>query len=372
MLNVQKFLIDNGHDALYEQYKINTVFHETDPLVILNYDQIESSPKTHPIVRECRGLVLHSQTHDLVARSFSRFFNWGEVQDEMKNFDFSNFAVQTKEDGSLIVIYNFCNEWRVNTRGSFARDNMQFQTFTWEDGILQAMGVSNRAELDMYLDPNITYVGEFCSPWNKIVRRYQQPVMYLLTAFRGMHELTHEECDKLALEIEYTATSKIFVRPQRLDFKSLEEVQEYLSSQAAADPTYEGVVLRDANNNRWKIKSSTYLGLHRLGSCKDGLFNPKNLLPFVLSGEKDELLTYFSEVTERFNELELEVQQLYSQLEVTWRDCKDIELQKDFALAIKGRTPFTGILFDVRKRGENDLQKTWRNSADLILKVLKN
>ena len=64
----------------------------------------------HPVVRECRGLVLHAQTHDLVARSFPRFFNWGEMAEEMKGFDFSDFTVHTKEDGSLVLLYFFAGQ----------------------------------------------------------------------------------------------------------------------------------------------------------------------------------------------------------------------------------------------------------------------
>lgn len=126
MLQVQKFLIDNGVDALVNQYAIKICQHDELPLMILNYDQILSSPKTHPIVRECRGLVLNSQSYELIARSFFRFFNWGEVVDEMPLFDFNDFAVQTKEDGSIILLYNWRGQWHINTRGSFALDNMQF------------------------------------------------------------------------------------------------------------------------------------------------------------------------------------------------------------------------------------------------------
>ena len=151
MLQVQEYLQTKSHDALSDELGIKVNRHDTLPLVILNYDQIES-PKTNPIVRECRGLVLHADTHELVARSFSRFFNWGEVVEEMPEFDFSDFIIQSKEDGSLILIYFFDGEWRVNTRGSFAQDHMQFQDFTWTHGILKALHIDHMNELDRFLD----------------------------------------------------------------------------------------------------------------------------------------------------------------------------------------------------------------------------
>lgn len=365
MLNVQKYLIDgNTLEDLNRDLGIKACVHESLPLVILNYNQIES-PKTDRIVRECRALTLCTNDWSIAAKSMNRFFNWGEVADEMSLFDFSDFSVQTKEDGSLVLIYFWGGSWHINTRGSFALDSMQLQKFTWREAILKGMGFSDISEIGNFLDPEIAYVCEFCSPWNKVVRTYKEPRIYLLTAFRGEHELTHEECDSLAAEYP------IFVRPDRHDFRSIEQVQSFLTQMSEDDPTYEGVVIRDVNNSRWKIKSPTYLGLHRMGSDKDNLFNPKNLLQFVLAGEKDELLTYFSEVRDHFEALDERVREMYSHLSEVWESSKSIESQKEFALAIKDRTPFAGILFSMRKNGDSDLNTAWRKSGELILKVIK-
>lgn len=124
---VQKYLREKSIElgsqaalsALTDEFAIRTALHPNgDPLVILNYSQIDSS-KRHPLVQECRGLTLHLETWDVVARSFPRFFNYGECPDQDKKFDWNNFSAETKEDGSLILLYRFNNEWRVNTRGSF-------------------------------------------------------------------------------------------------------------------------------------------------------------------------------------------------------------------------------------------------------------
>lgn len=76
-----------------------------------------------------------------------------------------------------------------------------------------------------------------------------------------------------------------------------------------------------------------------------------------------------------FTEMKAQVDAAYAKLEETWAKYKDIEVQKDFALAIQGKTPFTGILFDLRKRfGKGQtveiLKQNWREAGDLILKVL--
>lgn len=86
MLKVQEYLSDYAKtlgpqgalNKLNEELAIRVATHEWLPLVILNYDQLDS-PKTHPIVRECRGLVLEMETWKVVARAFERFFNLGEA-----------------------------------------------------------------------------------------------------------------------------------------------------------------------------------------------------------------------------------------------------------------------------------------------------
>lgn len=362
MLHTQKFLETKTLDDLSLELAVQVTHHPTDDLVILNYDQIDS-PKTHPVIRECRGLVLEKGTWKVVAKSFNRFFNWGEVIDEMNDFDFSNFVSQDKEDGSLALIYYYNNEWRANTRGSFALDKMQFQEFTWQEGMCQAMGISNLQELDSYLDRNFTYVCEFCSLWNKVVRKYDVPKMYLITAFQGCYELSWEE-----LEIP----QKVMLGVKRNEFKTIEEIQRFLREQESNDPTYEGIVIRDINNNRWKIKNVTYLSLHKMKGNGDNMFNPKHLLPFIMTGEDAELLLYFPEVEEKYNYFKQQVNKLFFDLEEIWTSNKDIFNQKEFALSIKGKTPFTGILFNMRKKENSNLKIEWNQSQDLILKILKN
>ena len=110
-MKVEEYL-QNGKsfEDLENELGVKCTYHPTLSLVILNYSQI-NSPKTHPIVRECRGLVMDKNTKTMVSRSFPRFFNWGEVADEMGNFDFRDFASYEKVDGSLVLIYHHDGRW---------------------------------------------------------------------------------------------------------------------------------------------------------------------------------------------------------------------------------------------------------------------
>lgn len=364
MLKVQEYLEKKTLEDLTGELGIIVTPHETQPLVILNYDQI-NSPKTNPVVRECRGLVLEKGTNKLVARAFPRFFNWGEVADEMGLFDFANFHTLSKEDGSLVLIYNYKGHWYANTRGSFGQGKIQYTDITWNEGFCKALKVNRLDELK--LDPELTYVCEYCSPLNKVVRRYPEHSMYLLTAYQGEVELAPSHVDNVKHDR--------FLRPERYDFRGIDQITDFLRGKSEADPTFEGVVICDSKFQRWKVKNPTYLSLHQLRGEGDNLFHPKYLLPFILNNEGDELLTYFPEVEETFRQNKAMVEEAYAKLLDLWRSTWQTENQKDFALSIVGKTPFTGLLFSLRrehgdKQTEELLRKAWRDSGDAILKFL--
>src|SRR3990167_2341729 len=103
MLKIQEWLRNNNSNlaSLNEQLGISFTPHPSDWRVILNYNQI-TSPKLNDMVKEARGLVLDARTWDIVARSFPRFFNLGEVHTEDEKFVWENSSATHKEDGSLI------------------------------------------------------------------------------------------------------------------------------------------------------------------------------------------------------------------------------------------------------------------------------
>jgi hypothetical protein len=351
-------------DDLHTELGIEVNRHDSLPLAILNYSQIDS-PKTDPIVRECRGLVLNSEDWSLVARAFPRFFNWGEVADEMPLFNWDNSVALEKVDGSLLLFYHFAGEWRVNTRGSFAgmgMFNTQWQadyfkmpmSFTWKDGILRALGIKDLSELDAYLDPALSYACEFCSLWNKVVREYKTPCVYQLSAFAGEEEVGPQSVP-------------FFKSVGQYSLRTADEVTDYVNSQPEA--TWEGCVVKDDAHRRWKIKNKRYLAYHKMKGNGDALYNPSNLLPFILDGEGDELLAVYPEVKECFDSYKSRVNKAFSELDALWQANKDIENQKEFALSIVGKSPFTGLLFSARKN-KTPLKEEWRKAEDYILKGL--
>lgn len=360
MLEVQKYLKSGKtHQHLTDELGIVVLHHDTLPLTILNYDQIES-PKLHPIVAECRGLVLHRETHDVVAKSMNRFFNWSEVPNAP--FNFKNCNVLSKEDGSLVLLYKFNGAWHANTRGSFGHWQIRYTPYTWHGLICEAAGIKNLQDFDDHLDDRYTYVCELVSPYNKVVRYYPQPQLYLLTQFEGINEKPVED------------VPSIFKRPSKYDFHSIDEISAFLDQQAKDDPTFEGVVICDDHFRRYKVKSVTYWALHQLRD-NGNIFNPRKLVPYILKGDWEELISYFPEVKPAVELYKARLDEAYANLVEVWEKYWRIADQKEFALAIQGKTRFTGLLFDLRKKSKDnqtkhDLLHLWANAAPMILKVL--
>lgn len=365
MLEIQRYLRHQGTPAsLSEELGIGPYYHPTLPLVGFKYSQI-NSPKYNPIVRESRGVVLESGSWNLVAKPFHRFFNVGEDVDAYAAFDWSDFDCTTKHDGSLIILYYFANEWHVNTSGSFGLGTVgSGSSRTWRELFWAASGIDTTS-----LRGCDTYIFELCSPANKVIRLYPKPTAYLLSAFStnwdDHEEFTPDEVDRLAVFLGVP-------RAERHHFKSHAEITEFLEEKSQTDKTFEGVVIRDRNGVRFKIKSESYLRLHHLHD-NGNIFNPKRLIPVILAGEKDEVISYFPEIREPLEALESELEAEFQTVAALWRQTWRIDSQRDFALSIVKATPHSGVLFTLRKiYGENQteelLRDQWNRSVDTIVK----
>jgi len=300
-LQIQKFMRSGKtFEELKESYGISVTEHPEFPIVIFNYSQIDS-PKMEKIVHECRGLVLEWGTWNIVARSFERFFNLGEASELQESFNWNNFSTTSKEDGSVFMMFHYAGQWLVKTRNSWANGFVNEELgLTWVQLFEQAthgmLAKLNSGIPGLGFFPNHTYTVEIASPYNKIVRMYPQPVAYLL----AVH--THGcgfEYDNVAMDrlTELTEAGALR-RPEVYRFRSLAEVEAFIKMKEETEPTFEGVVVRDNNNNRIKIKSSSYISLHHLRGEGESLFKAKNHVPLILAGETEELLSYFPEAKE--------------------------------------------------------------------------
>lgn len=362
MLKVQRFLrkLSKGKpelaefalQKLEEKYAIKVVRHPSEKLVILNYNQVQSQ-KGKEIVGNCRGLTLHSETFDIVAKSFDRFYNFSECPMITRRFDWSSFTTQTKEDGSLMIMYFYEDKIRANTRGSFADGAVNETGITWKE-LFWSCVPKEKAE---NLTKSYSYVFELCSLHNKVIRVYPKPTPFLLAVFDNVsgEELEDEKVDEIS---NYLGV----LRPERHTFHSVDDILSCLEKEE--DCSFEGFVVKDKNGLRLKIKNEDYVRLHHLKG--NNTFSPSKLVPIILKNRDagDELESYFDVIKEYRKKIE----EAYADLEKVWESAKSLQSQKEFALAV-AKHPFSAVLFTTRKKGGN-LGDVWRESADIIVKKI--
>jgi RNA ligase len=218
--------------------------------------QYEFAFKEHPILLNCRGLVLDENGYT-VAYPLPKFFNIEEV--ESYGLPNIGFDVYEKLDGSLGIVYYWDGNWRVNTRGFFDST----QAIMGKD-ILLKKGILD----DNLLNKELTYLFEIIYPDNRIVVDYGDTCdMILLTSFSRYGEEYLSELDRLKPYLNIV---------KRYDF------EDYRSIKKLDWENSEGFVVRFTNGYRVKIKFDTYCKLHYLLTGMK-----ENIIWEYLSGKKD-------------------------------------------------------------------------------------
>jgi len=120
----------------------------------------------------------------------------------------------------------------------------------------------------------------------------------------------------------------------------------------------EGFVVCDENFSRLKIKAKAYVALHHL---KASLSIPR-LVEIVQANEDEEFLRYFPEYKDIFLNIKNRFRRLCDEAESVYRANKEVEVQKDFAIAVKD-LPYSGALFATRA-GKVASVETWFRQYD--------
>jgi len=124
----------------------------------------------------------------------------------------------------------------------------------------------------------------------------------------------------------------------------LSTIDDCLAAAALNPLRGEGFVVRDALFHRVKIKCPQYVALTHL----KGAMNGRRLLEIIRANEPDELLTYFPEFREPYENVRQHYDQLCAGLETEYARIKDIADQKEFA-AEAAKTRHSSPLFAMRK-----------------------
>lgn len=285
---VCQFLKTKSLQDLKDQFAID---HTIDNhKVSLNYDQI-ASKKGCKLTQECRGLIITPielkgpvvpneplGNTRVLARSFDRFFNYGDTECARIDFLDPTTRFYEKLDGTLCMLYydDIGSKWCLGTR-KVPEANLPIKYhskgITFRDLFLSAL--ENFDLITTKLSRRSTYMFELTAPDNQILVKHTEPKATLI----GVRDRdTGEEADPIweAKMISIPGPTLYCISP----IKSLQELIEEISKK---DPlSFEGIVVCDRNFNRVKLKTPPYLALSRLKNKL--LSSDRNITALVLSG----------------------------------------------------------------------------------------
>ncbi len=358
---IQKFIRENGLNSLKEDpYFIEVKEYPEEGLVILNYNQLDSK-KYNPIVNECRGLILDTKNdYKIVAKSFNRFYNYGECPDS-KKYNFNDCIVQEKIDGSLCTVYFHNNKWNVATRKMANAEGMNFFNNSFKETFEKALSLKKFEDFDK----GFNFIFELVSPETRVVTPYSNFEVYLLAIiYHGLEYHTYENLNKIAKELNVK-------RPKLFKVSSFDDIKKMIKELPALEEGY--VCLWEKGNSfyRLKIKNPSYLAISHLR--ENGKISEKCVILLVTSGDEEEYLNYFPEDRKVFKPYIDAFKRLKEHVNELWKQNKDIKNQKEFALKIKD-TPIKSILFSFRKgfNFENIFEKLTTNSKIQMVNSYRN
>lgn len=287
-----------------------------DNLLIFNYQSLAIN--WNFFERVSRGLIVDTDTGEIVARPFDKFFNWGENGQKTKG---DIVHVSEKMDGSLGILYRRNGEYKIATRGSFDSEQAQ-----WATKYLNA-------HYDLTLLPdNWTLLFEIVYPENRIVVDYSGREDLVLLAIRERH--TGRELSPSM--VKAVASIYRFNLPKTYSFS---EVADLIQSTKSLSGNEEGYVVLFSDGTRWKFKGERYLELHRLVS---GL-TFQNALKAVENGSIDQILSvvpdeFLVEVKEWIAMIQARIDKVNGDVQEAYYDAPK-ETRKEYALWVKNRVP---------------------------------
>lgn len=243
-MNIYKAIESNGNSIEKFAKKYNLSYKTDGNLVSLCYDQI-LTPKSD-ITNECRGIVLDSETKEVVCYPYYRFGDYNSKTDKL---DFENGLFYEKIDGSICTLYYYNKKWNVATKKTptaYATVDLE-TTKTIAEYFLEVFGSTKG------LDTRFCYITEFKFPSKTHHFIPCNKPTITLTGVRNMNTME---------EVSPSHFSNQFDILQGQKFENENQLLDYIYN---LDPIVsEGLVyvnkkvVKNGNFQRFKIKSPQF------------------------------------------------------------------------------------------------------------------
>ncbi len=265
---------------------------ETRHLASIKYNMI--APRfswSIPHMTDARGLILDTETGDVVARPYPKFFNYGQPEAGEWPDDTNGMSVQEKLDGSLVIVTTHKDELLFASSGSVTSEHSEI----FEAYFKEHLSEEQLARFTT-LGETYTMMFEYVSPDNKVVIQYEEPNMIMHGA------IVTEQSDDIIKELPYDELKAISAEIgvdviKEYPMETFNDISEYLDT----DPGIEGFVVKFPNGHRVKFKTEEYVRLHNIATGLDLSVDSKklreSLVISVVNQTHDDIIPFLSDET---------------------------------------------------------------------------
>lgn len=296
MLKIQEFILahDNWRELLADA-PYNLKISEDDGYVLFKYNQI-ASDFNEEICKEARGLILDTQDNFRVVRyAFKKFFNVDEGF--AAKLDWDSAVATEKIDGSIMSVWFARDKWHLSTNGTIDAFKAELNGV----GPYKTFGELFESVLPLSTFANYNkhrcWTFELVSPYNKVVIDYPETKVYLLSV-RDMDSL-----EELGLDaVEILADANGLTVPERYDLNNEADYRKVVEQMPEG---HEGIVVRDVNGERVKIKTLLYFEMHR--AKNNGVITLERIVDLIRANDHYEFLSYFPEYQSVFDDVKRQI-----------------------------------------------------------------
>lgn len=277
-------------DFLQTTYNLYICEHPTQPIAILSYGQYHKNKQL--MTNVCRGLILeHSENQiKVISRGFDRFF---PINLE-NNHTISVNRATIKEDGSLMYVFKYQNNWHLSTLHNFAQANLPNKSQTYADLFLEIINQPLNDFVNHLInqindgDQIMTFCFEMCSIYNQVIKRYDTPTLFLLAIFGDSTGSTEYQ---LSADLQLPPNVQLIRTIELPQITNRSEILSQIQILSQNDITFEGVVIQTSENERLKIKNPYYYIHHRLKYRGWITATPQLIIPLILNQTSDLIIS---------------------------------------------------------------------------------
>ena len=296
MLKIQEFILahDNWRELLADA-PYNLKISEDDGYVLFKYNQI-ASDFNEEICKEARGLILDTQDNFRVVRyAFKKFFNVDEAF--AAKLDWDTAVASEKIDGSIMSVWYARGKWHLSTNGTIDAFKAELSGVgpykNFGELFESVLPLSNFASCKH----NFCFTFELVSPYNKVVIDYPETKLYILS-IRNLN--TFKEVDDLDMR-----DFSNYMGVERPQIYNLNNEADYRKVVEQMPEGHEGIVVRDANGERVKIKTLLYFEMHR--AKNNGVLTLERIVDLIRANDHYEFLSYFPEYQSMFDDVKHQI-----------------------------------------------------------------